>query len=74
LSGAGRGVIEEGNLIKLTSKKLEDNQRMHYLFCGELGIKKIDQQAFGSYQPKFHLFRIRPITVSPSGVMGTYIG
>jgi hypothetical protein len=59
---AGRGIVEHGNLIKLTSEKLEDNQRMHYDFCGDLGIKKIEQQSFLSYQPKFQLFRGKLVT------------
>jgi hypothetical protein len=43
-------------VIKTTSDNFEDNQRMHYDFCQDLGIKKIEQQAF-SYQPNFQLFR-----------------
>ncbi|CAG8595808.1 11078_t:CDS:2 [Ambispora leptoticha] len=36
---------------------LDEQYRLHYDFCGDLGIKKIEQQAFTSYQPKFQLFR-----------------
>jgi len=68
----GAGIVNQApNLIK---DKNEHNpiegQRLHYDFCGDLGIKRIEQQAFNSYQPKFHLFRIRSTT--PSG--GRYIG
>ncbi|CAJ0761857.1 1075_t:CDS:2 [Entrophospora sp. SA101] len=59
------GIVNQApNLIKDTE------HRLHYDFCGDLGIKRIEQQAFNSYQPQFHLFRIRPTT--PTG--GRYIG
>lgn len=32
------------------------SSRMHYEFCGELGVKRIYQSEFDSYQPKFSLF------------------
>jgi len=64
------GTLEQGPVIKTTSDNFEDNQRMHYDFCQDLGIKKIYQGAFTSYQPKFHLFRILPINMNGS----THIG
>lgn len=33
-----------------------ESSRMHYEFCGELGIKRIYQSDFDTYQPKFALF------------------
>jgi len=60
VNSQGIGTLEQGPVIKTTSDNFEDNQRMHYDFCQNLGIKKIEEQAFLSYQPKFHLFRIRP--------------
>lgn len=39
----GQGVLEKGPVIKLDSKKWENNQRMHYEFCGDLGTKKIEE-------------------------------
>jgi len=33
------------------------SQRMHYEFCSNLGIKRIYQSEFASYQPRFSLFR-----------------
>jgi len=70
LNTSGMGTLEQGPVIKLTSDNFEDNQRMHYDFCQDLGIKKIYQGAFTSYQPKFHLFRILPINMNG----GTHIG
>lgn len=64
VNSQGMGTLEQGPVIKTTSDNFEDNQRMHYDFCQDLGIKKIYQGAFTSYQPKFHLFRILPINMN----------
>ncbi|CAG8847896.1 3633_t:CDS:1, partial [Racocetra persica] len=37
-------------------KNLMQSSRIHYEFCGELGIKRIYQSEFATYQPKFSLF------------------
>jgi hypothetical protein len=34
-----------------------ETSRMHYEFCSNLGIKRIYQSEFASYQPRFNLFR-----------------
>jgi hypothetical protein len=50
MRGSGVGFLEKGPVIE------DREQRMHYEFCGDLGIKKIYRQIF-SYQPKFALFK-----------------
>ena len=61
----GRGVLEyaPNNLIEEVKeydengqpKNLMQSSRMHYEFCGELGVKRIYQSEFHTYQPKFSL-------------------
>jgi hypothetical protein len=51
MRGGGVGFLEKGAVIE------DKGQRMHYEFCDELGIKKVYQQAFSSYQPEFSLFK-----------------
>ncbi|CAI2190364.1 16806_t:CDS:2 [Funneliformis geosporum] len=60
----GKGVLEQGPVIKEdspnsdgTPKNLMQSNRMHYDFCSNLGIKRIYQSEFSSYQPRFSLFR-----------------
>lgn len=64
VNSQGMGTLEQGPVIKTTSDNFEDNQRMHYDFCQDLGIKKIYQGAFTSYQPEFQLFRAQVQTYS----------
>ena len=62
----GRAVLEHApnNLIEEVKeydengqpKNLMQSSRMHYEFCGELGVKRIYQSEFQTYQPKFSLF------------------
>jgi hypothetical protein len=59
---SGRGVLEQGPFIKENlpgedgqPKNLMESARMHYEFCGELGIKRVYQSDF-RYQPRFALF------------------
>ncbi|CAG8606142.1 13611_t:CDS:2, partial [Cetraspora pellucida] len=55
----GRGTITHApdNFIKEPSKDLVESSRMHYEFCGELGIKRLYQSSF-EYQPEFYLFQV----------------
>lgn len=50
MRGGGTGFLEKGPVIE------DKGQRMHYEFCGDLGIKKVYQKDLG-YQPKFALFK-----------------
>ncbi|CAG8656744.1 5425_t:CDS:2, partial [Scutellospora calospora] len=45
-----------GYLLEAPIQK--ENEKMHYEFCGDLGIKATHEQAF-DYQPKFVLFEAR---------------
>jgi hypothetical protein len=51
MKGQGSGIIDKAPVTT------DPDHRMHYDFCGDLGIKKIYQQAFTSYQPKFALYK-----------------
>ncbi|CAI2196376.1 1192_t:CDS:2, partial [Funneliformis geosporum] len=64
----GKGILEQGPVIKEdspnpdgTPKNLMQSNRMHYDFCSNLGIKRIYQSEFSSYQPRFSLFRAFPV-------------
>src|SRR4051812_6678053 len=51
MRGGGTGTLIKGPIQS-------ENTKLHYEFCGDLGIKATYEQAFG-YQPRFALFKAR---------------